>query len=60
MDAKKGIVTMARNRAAQFKGGTEPLDTPNEAVFVAWTVKPKPTKAEAVENNENAKVDADE
>ena len=50
---------MARNRAAQFKGGTEPLDTPDEAVFVAWTVKPKPGQ-EAVENNENAKVDDDE
>ena len=51
---------MARNRAAQFKGGTEPLNAPDEAVFVAWTVKPKPTKAEAVENNENVKVADDE
>ena len=51
---------MARNRAAQFKGGTEPLVVPDEAVFVAWTVKPKTTKSEAVENNENAKVDDDE
>lgn len=50
---------MARNRAAQFKGGTEPLNAPDEAVFVAWTVKPKP-KVETVENNENAKVDDDE
>lgn len=60
MDAKKGTVIMARNRAAQFKGGTEPLNAPDEAVFVAWTVKPKPIKVEAVENNENVKVADDE
>ncbi len=51
---------MARNRAAQFKGGTEPLNAPDEAVFVAWTVKPKPTKVKTEENNENAKVADDE